>query len=141
MTELRERTDRIADTVAAYEEFKRVFTVFAGHWKEKCGEILGVAFAEMEKSVFYLSMFDGATVKVGFSIVIDKQGDPWGRVVYERDEMEIGRLYFDQGGFVFSKPQRQNSREGTQLNITHLYRFPEIMIEFMEKYLNAFKEK
>ena len=143
---LQDRADRIADTVAAYHEFKRTFAKFASLWKEKCGELAvkGVSFAghQQDENFFDLFMFDGRTLRVEFSMILDKTGKPWGRVEYRRDESGfIGKFYFDEGGYLFNQPERRMMDGGTP-NITLSSRFQEIAIGFMEQYLDSsYREK
>ena len=143
-TDLHDRADRISDTVAAYEDLRKVFAAFSKIWREKSGEISGATFQKEEKDAFYLSMFDGTTVEAQFSMILDKAGNPWGRVQYEhRDGNVLAKFYFDQGGYIFPKPERRldgNIGSGTSCIARH-FGFSEIMIGFMESYLTLFRER
>ncbi len=134
------RSSMIGEIVTAYSELQARFDAFIAEWHDTDKKV-GVKAEKLPRSGNHLNLrlFDGADASVLFSMVINQNGDPWGKITFMAGATEIYAIYFDTRGYLHDKPQRNGDTMPPPL-LSHPYQQNIIVAKFMEAYLETFRE-
>lgn len=133
------RIGRIGEVVTAYSEIKGRFLAFIANWQDTDRKIGVTAKALPRNGNLHMRLFDGTEANVLFSMVINQNGDPWGKITFTAGAKEVISVYFDPQGYLHDKPQRNRDGQVPPL-LTHPYQQNVLVARFMEAYLETFKE-